>query len=400
MSDRALIGPRVFAHDRTYENGYVLVSDGRIGSVGSTDRSPDVGDGADEVVRLPSDWTLVPGRIDLHIHGADGADVMDATPGSLRTIATALPMEGTTSFLATTTTGSPEAIEAAVRNVGEFVATDQEPGRAEVLGIDLEGPFISVEKAGAQPTEHVTGPDSRLLDRWRSVSDDTISVVVLAPEVGGSAELIESLSRAGIVPSVGHSNATYDEVAEGIDRGLSHVTHLFNGMRGLHHREPGVVGAALGHDELTVELVVDGVHVHPEVVQIAYRLVGPKRLVLVTDSMRAKGRGPGTYDLGGRPVTVAGEEARLPDGTLTGSVLRMDDAISNLIEYTGCSMGEAITTTSVNPAKRIGAFDRKGSIEAGKDADIVLLDETHGVVATLCRGVVAYGSEALEAARE
>ena len=399
MSERALVGPRVFAHDRTYENGYVLVGDGRIGGVGSADGAPDVAGDADEVVRLPAEYAIVPGRVDLHVHGADGADAMDATPGALGTIAAALPREGTTAFLATTLTASAEAIEAAVRNAGEFVATDQEPGRAEVLGIDLEGPFVAAEKAGAQPTEHVTEPDLRRLDRWRSASDDTISVVVLAPELGGCEELTESLSRAGVVASVGHSAATYDEVVGGIDRGLSHVTHLFNGMRGLHHREPGVVGAALLREELTAELVVDGVHVRPEVVELAYQTIGSERLILVTDSIRAKGQRSGTYDLGGRTVTVVGGEARLPDGTLAGSVLRMDEAIDNLREYTDCSMREAISMTSVNPAKCIGAFERKGSIEVGKDADLVVLDANDDVVATLCRGVVAHGSKAFETAR-
>ena len=393
MSKRVLIGPQVFAHDRTYGSGYVAVSEGRIDDVGSADRSPDVE--GNDVVRLPPDYAVVPGRIDIHVHGADGADTMDATPDALRTIAAALPKEGTTSFLATTATRSTDAIEAALRNAGEFIANHQRPGFAEALGVDLEGPFVSAEKAGAQPTEHVIEPDSRLLERWRSISGDSISIVVLAPEIDWRVELVDSLRQAGVVASIGHSNATYDEAIESIDRGFSHVTHLFNGMSGFHHREPGIVGAALLRDEPTVELIADGVHVRPEAVRLAYRSIEADRLILITDSMRAKGFGPGTYDLDTGTVSVADGEVRLPDGTLAGSVLRMDRAIDNLVEYTGCSMREAIRMTSENPAKRIDVFDRKSSIRAGKDANLVVLDANRSVAATLCRGAVAYRSDTL-----
>ncbi len=340
-----------------------------------------------DVIRLPDGSQVFPGFIDLHIHGAAGADVMDAVPEALETIARALPAEGTTAFLATTMTGEPEAIERALENVARFVSA---PGSAECLGVHLEGPFIHPDRAGAQPKRHILPPDPSLARRWQDLAGGRIRLVTLAPERPGGLELISCFRDLDVIVSIGHSDATWEVCDRAIAAGASHVTHLFNGMRGLHHREAGVAGAALLREELTVELIADGVHVSPPMAGLAYRLASARRLVLVTDAMRAKCMGDGVFELGGQRVRVVGNEARLEDGTLAGSVLTMCDAVANMRAFTGCDAEEAAWMTSGNPARILGMEHRKGSIEDGKDADLTVLGPDGRVSVTVCRGVVSY----------
>ncbi|MHC8522921.1 N-acetylglucosamine-6-phosphate deacetylase [Rossellomorea sp. H39__3] len=218
----------------------------------------------------------------------------------------------------------------------------------------------------------------------------TIKLVTLAPELDGDHALISYLRSKGIVASAGHTSATYEQMENAIDAGLSHVTHLFNQMSGLHHREPGVVGAAFARPELMVELIADGVHVKPEVVNIAYRQVTDERFILITDSMRAKCLKNGQYDLGGQMVTVKDGVALLDPDTLAGSVLKMNHAFTNVQDFTGAGMENAIRMASENPARQLGVFDRKGSLKAGKDADIVIMDAAQKIMATYCNGTLAY----------
>ncbi|HET7577926.1 MAG TPA: N-acetylglucosamine-6-phosphate deacetylase [Bacillales bacterium] len=377
----------VYGEDQIYEHGYVQVRDGRVQAIGKEDGSL-VPEG--EELTSGSGFVCVPGLIDVHIHGAAGADVMDATPEALETIAGALPAEGTTSFLATTMTLGPDAIEKALVNAGEYGSKQKADGKAEMLGIHLEGPFISAEKAGAQPTKYIAEPDLGLFQKWQKGAGGRIRLVTLAPECEGGLELIRYFTENNIVASVGHSNAVYDEVVRAVEAGASHVTHLYNGMRGLHHREPGVAGAALLLDELMAEVIVDGHHSRPEMVNLAYRQKGKDGLVLITDAMRAKCLKNGTYDLGGQDVTVKDGEARLESGSLAGSVLEMKDAIRNIMAYTGCSLADVVQMGAVNPAKELNVYDRKGSLSPGKDADLVILDQDLDVVMTICRGKVAY----------
>lgn len=205
--------------------------------------------------------------------------------------------------------------------------------------------------------------------------------------------MIRYLKERGIIASIGHTDATFQEVDEAIRAGANHLTHLYNQMRGLHHREPGVVGAAFLRKELLAEMIVDGVHVRPEMVELAYKLKGNAGLILITDSMRAKCLKNGHYDLGGQDVTVRDGKAVLADGTLAGSILKLGQAIKNIVSYTGCSLEDAIEMAAVNPAKQLKIYDRKGSITEGKDADIVILDENMDVFMTFCRGRVAFKKE-------
>lgn len=384
-----ITGIRVYAEKGMINEGYVAIRNGKIHEVGQMADCTDT-DGYDRLFPFSNSYELLPGMIDLHIHGAGGADTMDATPEAIQTIAARLPQEGTTSFLATTMTQEIEHIERALVNVADYRKRVNGPGEAEVLGVHLEGPFLSPKRAGAQPVDKMLNPDIALFERWQRSAAGSIRLVTVAPELPGGMEFVAHLAQCGVVASVGHSDATYAEVTEGVRRGLKHVTHLFNGMRGLHHREPGVAGAALLHPELLTELIADGIHVHPEMIKLVYQQKGRNRLTLITDAMRAKCLGEGTYELGGQEVTVQDGRALLSDGTLAGSIVKMKDAAANAMRFTGCTLEDIVYMTAVNPAKQLGLFASKGSIARGKDADLVVLDKNHEVVLTLCRGEIAF----------
>lgn len=373
--------------------GFIELVDGKIKNFGPMDQMPDPR--GVKVIELSEGYHIIPGMIDVHIHGAGGSDAMDATAEALDTIASHLPPEGTTAFLATTITQAPENIEAALENAAHYIEQHQAPGKAECVGIHLEGPFINKKRAGAQPLEYIINPDREQFAKWQELANGQIRLVTLAPEEPGGLELTRYLKETGVIASVGHSDADFHQIDAAIDAGLSHVTHLFNGMKGFHHREPGVAGAALLRDELMVEMIMDGIHIQRDSVKVAYKLIAPERIVLITDAMRAKCLKSGTYDLGGQEVTVNGIDARLADGTLAGSILKMKDAFKNMHEFVGCSIEQLIQMTSTNAAKELKIDDRKGSIAVGKDADIVVLDEKLDVMMTICRGAIAYQAKEL-----
>ncbi|MBT2647664.1 N-acetylglucosamine-6-phosphate deacetylase [Bacillus sp. ISL-34] len=380
----------VHSEKETYKNGYIKVVDGKIAEVGPASHYKQDDDA--KIITLSPDYQVIPGAIDIHIHGASNSDAMDATHEALSTMAETLPKEGTTSFLATTMTQSTEAIESALLNAGKYI-DNQTQEYAEIVGIHLEGPFISPIRKGAQPEEHIVDPDVTLFKRWQEKAQNQIKLVTLAPEQPNGLDLAAHLKATGVVASIGHSDATYDQIDEAIQAGTTHVTHLYNGMRGLHHREPGVLGAAYLRDELYVELIADGIHCRPEMVKLAYNQITSERMILITDSLRAKWLEKGTYDLGGQPVYVNETKATLSNGTLAGSILKMNDAIKNTMEYTDCSMTDIIKMTAENPAKQLRIFDRKGSIRVGKDADLVILNDRLDVEMTFCRGNLAFKKE-------
>jgi N-acetylglucosamine-6-phosphate deacetylase len=386
-----LKGIQIYSEELKLENGYIKVIDQKIIEFGPVEELKQ--EDQFKIIEIPSCYKAVPGFIDVHIHGVNGADVMDATQEALDIMAETLPGEGTTSFLATTMTQGSAEIEKALDNVGNYMDRQQEPGKAEILGIHLEGPFVNAKRAGAQPLEYIVDPNLDVFKKWQTLSKETIKLVTMAPEQPGGLEMVRYLKENGVIASIGHSNATYDEVNEAIEAGVNHVTHLFNQMRGLHHREPGVVGAAFLRDELKAEIITDGIHVRPEMVKLTYNQKGSKGIILITDSMRAKCLKNGHYDLGGQDVTVQGEKACLSDGTLAGSILKLGNAVKNMLAYTGCSLEDVIEMASVNPAKQLNIFDQKGSIAKGKDADIVILDENLDVFMTFCRGTLAYKKE-------
>jgi N-acetylglucosamine-6-phosphate deacetylase len=383
-----LTNGEILTGESRIENGTVGVKNGEIieVSAGLLEQK----DESYEVIQLDKGDRIIPGMIDVHIHGAAGADVMDASFEALQAMANVLPKEGTTSFLATTMTERIDRIDAALENAGHYMNDENKAGKAEILGVHLEGPFLSTKRAGAQPVEHIIERDLDLFKKWNQLANHAIRLVTYAPEEDENLEFTHYLRQAGIIASIGHSDALYDGMMSAIQAGASHVTHLYNGMRGLHHREPGVLGTALIQDELTVEIIADGVHIRPEMIRLAYQQKGKDKIILITDSMEAKWLGSGTYDLGSQEVTVADGKATLPDGTLAGSILKMNKAAQNMIEFTGCFLEDVVQMASVNPARQIGVFDRKGSISAGKDADLVVLDHAGEVKMTFCRGKLAY----------
>ena len=370
-------------------NQYVYMESGKIVAAGHLSELPSKYEDA-EVIEIPESHTVVPGFVDLHIHGAAGADTMDATPDALRTMAEALPAEGTTAFLATTITQEHGNIERALENAASYCESENGPGKAEIVGVHLEGPFINAKRKGAQPEEYILNPDIELFSKWQESAKGLIKLVTMAPELENGLEFVEYLDKNGVIASIGHTDAVYEEVEKAVKAGAKHVTHLYNGMRGMHHREPGTAGAALLFKELMVEMIVDGIHIAPEMVKLSVAAKGTDRLLLVTDSMRAKCLNAGIYDLGGQDVTVGNGKAVLADGTLAGSILKMNEAVRNVATFSNLSLLDAVKMASINPAKQIGIFDRKGSIAAGKDADLVILDEAMNVEKTYCRGELAF----------
>lgn len=360
------------------ERADVLVADGRIQQV-----SDSISSGARKIDGRGK--ILMPGFIDIHVHGANGFDAMDADDLALSGMAQALPEEGVTAFVATTMTQTADQIARAVETAGNYVGVS---GEAELLGIHLEGPFLSREQAGAQNPEHFRKPDLALFKHWQALSGGNIRIVTVAPELDGAEEFIQALIESDVIASIGHSAATYEQT---IASKAQHMTHLFNQMSAFHHREPGVVGAAMLDARFRVELIADLIHSHPAAVELAYQQIGAGRLILITDAMRAKGLGYGKYDLGGQAVVVDETGARIQNGRLAGSVLTMDRAIRNVQELCKCSLPELVQMSSANAATALG-LSKKDKIAAGMDADLVLLTEALEVELTVCRGEIAFSA--------
>jgi len=338
-------------------------------------------------IELSAQDMLVPGFIDLHIHGARGSDVMDATAESFKTISNALAEEGVTGYLATTMTASQQAIEAVLAAIPTAM---QEQHGAAILGVHLEGPFIAADKRGAQRDDAIIAPDSNLLNAWQTLAQGAIKMVTMAPELPGALTFIETLRAANIIAAIGHTNATYDQTMQAIQAGCHHATHLFNAMRGIHQRDAGATGAILLSDGVSADVIVDGIHLQPAIVDLIYRLKGHERLMLISDAMRAKCLCDGKYDLGGQEVLVIKSKAVLRDGTLAGSVLKLPDAIKNIVQYTGCTLEQALRMASYNPARKLNIESHKGSIEVGKDADLVVLSSELDVKMTMREGLIVF----------
>lgn len=332
------------------------------------------------------EWIVFPGYIDMHIHGSAGFDVMDANKKSIRGMARSLVKEGTTSFLATTMTQTVEAIENALGNISNFETSADE---AEVLGIHLEGPYLSTRQAGAQPIEHIIEPSIEQFNHWQSISGNRIKQITIAPEVRNGFDLVKSLGEQGVIVSIGHSDATAVELERAVKLGAKQATHLYNQMRQFHHREPGVVGSILVDERIKAEIIVDLIHSHPHAVKIAYLIKKASGVILITDAMRAKGLPYGDYDLGGQIVHVTNEGAHLSTGALAGSILTMDQAVRNVQKCTGCSLQELVAMSSTNAAKQL-SLSTKGYIAEGLDADLVILDKDLHIKKTICRGNIVF----------
>ncbi len=373
----ALHPQRIFTPTGIAYNQYVIVNDGKIEAI--TETKP-----LDCDVTELEGQTLVPGFIDIHIHGRAGADVMDATPQALQTIADALPKTGVVAWVGTTVTAPWQDIINALQQVREFCQQSKQVG-AKLLGSFLEGPYFTEAYRGSHPTQYLQAPSIAALAELKEVAGDSLIRVALAPEYQGSDEAIQWLTAEGIKTSIAHTSANFEQVTTAHQHGVDCGVHLFNGMSGLHHREPGCAGAVLFHDMLA-ELIADGIHVHPVMMQLAYRMKGYQQLALITDCMRAGGLSDGKYQLGAQMITVTNGEARTDDGSLAGSTCSLDQALRNMIMLAGVPEWEAVQMATSVPAKYVGIDDKLGFIKPGYNASFALLDPQFQIQATLIDG--------------
>jgi N-acetylglucosamine-6-phosphate deacetylase len=324
-----------------------------------------------------------PGFIDVHIHGAGGKDTMDSELSGLRTISEVLAKNGVTAFLPTTMTMGKEKIYKALDTVR--LATSENFRGAKILGAHLEGPFISRKCKGAHDENHIIKPDFQFIKNYI----DIIKIITIAPEEDPGFEFIKEAASRGIVLSMGHTNSDYEIAMEAVGNGISSATHMFNAMPAFHHRAPGAAGAVLCSD-VSFELIADTLHIHPALFKILLKAKGRDKMILITDAMRACGMKSGCWDLGGQEVTVDNNSARLVDGTLAGSILTLNRAVFNIFKHTDLEIHEAVALASLNPARLINMDGTKGSIEKGKDADLIIFDESLEVDLSISEGRIIY----------
>ena len=366
---------------RTLENGGILIDAGKIVYCG-----PASGAQVPAGARIlnADGMTAVPGYIDWQLNGGFGHDFTD-DPGSLWEVGARLPAHGVTAFLPTIITAPREKYAAAQ----QVLKAGPPPGYggAAIPGLHFEGPFLNPGKKGAHNPAWLCLSDADYIKSWSR--HEGIRMVTLAPELPGALETIQTLRERGVVVSAGHSLADYDQAVQAFEAGVTAGTHLFNAMPALDHRSPGLAAAILNSNRVTTGLIPDGIHVHPGMVALAWKEKGPHRMAIVTDAMGALGMPPGVYSLGGFKVFVDETSARLQNGTLAGSILRMDQAVRNLVKFTGCSLREAVSAATLNPARLLKSH-RKGRLVRGADADLVLLDDATCVALTIIAGKIAY----------
>lgn len=376
---------RAFTPTTEIADSGMLIRDGVIEAIGPRSGMT-LPAGAQEV--RATDDTAVPGFIDVHIHGAGGHDVMEGTGEALGTVARTLARHGTTSFLATTVTASPEDICRSVAGIAKYISqqlkTDQK--RAEVLGVHYEGPFLNKVRRGVHPPEWIQLPSAELLDSFLRAAAGNARLLTIAPEVLGAAPCIDAARTAGVIVSMGHTDATYEQARAAIARGVHHATHVYNAMRPFSHRDSGVIGAVLTSPEVTAELIADGVHVEEAAMKVLLQAKGPACTILISDGLSATGMPDGKYILGGFEVSVTGGVCRNAQGVLAGSTLTLDRALRNVVAL-GIPLQDTLRMLTSNPAKLLGIEFKKGALRTGADADIVLLDENLQVRNVYVRGV-------------
>lgn len=355
---------RVVTDYEVWDDAAILIEDGNIREV-----SPDYAllDAADEVHDY-RDHFLLPGFIDLQVNGGFGVDLA-TEPLRAPELSKKLLATGATGYLPTLISSPESLYEDALAGLNQ--AMNDLGSGAEILGVHLEGPFISLDKCGAHAASYVRQPDPILLERL--LERGVVRMMTLAPELEGADEISELAVSRGVVVSAGHSNATFQEAYEAFDRRIAGVTHLFNAMSPLHHRHPGLVGAAFAHPRVVCGVIADGLHVHPEMIGLAFRMLGPDRIYLTTDSTAATGMDAGEYALATRTVYQDANMARLGSGAIAGSLLTMVEAFQNILAFTGCTIAEASRMVSTTPARLIGEGKRKGRLVTGYDADVTVL---------------------------
>ncbi len=371
---RAIQGAKIVLEDMILE-GYTLIYDQKIIDVVKDE------DFKGDVELEKFDGYIMPGFIDIHIHGAGGCDAMDASEEALRTIQKSVVKGGTTSFLATTMTMSTESIVNALQAIEGRLSTQERGDGAEILGCHLEGPFICHEYKGAQNPEYIQKPN----EEWLKPFYPMVKLITMAPEQDENMKHVKKWSEMGIVVSCGHTSATFEQLKEAYRAGARHITHCFNGMRGLHHREPGVVGGALLLP-FTAEMITDGIHFRPELMEMVYKMKGREKVVLITDAIRAAFLNETESELGGQKVFIKDGACRLESGSLAGSIHQMRYALTNMLKYTTAHLTDIVKMLTVNPARLIGVDDRKARLQRGYDADFVLFNNDFELQATYVYG--------------
>ncbi len=401
---RLLTGGRVVTPEGVLSPGWIRVAGNLIDAVGPGEATPPLPPGL-PVTDLHGHWVL-PGFVDMHVHGGGGASFTAGPADDARRAAEFHRGHGSTTIVASLVTAPLVDLEARAAMLAGLVGQDV------IAGIHLEGPFISTARCGAQDPRHMLAPDVAAFERLHTAAAGQLRVITIAPELPGAAGLIKAAVRAGVTAAVGHTDATADITSAAVDTGVTHATHLFNGMRPLHHREPGPAGALLDRDEVTCEVIADGVHLHDTVIRLAARAAGPGRLVLITDAMAAAGMPDGSYRLGSMRVDVAGGMARLagasepgaagasagaagasarPAGAIAGSTATMADVVRHAVAA-GLPVTTVAAAASTTPARVLGLGDRTGALRAGLDADLVVCDEEFRLRAVMRQGEWLFGN--------
>ena len=373
---------RIFTEDGSFMQGDVVVKDGRFDSVLERTADTDAAnDSTQQEIIDASGLIMIPGLVDIHFHGCRGADMCDGTVEALDVITSYEASVGVTSVCPATMTIPRDELLCVMKNAGDYTYH----GGAHLVGINMEGPFISPSKKGAQAAENIMHCDYEYFRQLQDAANGLIKLVDIAPEEPGAFEFIDKAKDETVI-SIAHTAADYDTAKEAIEHGASHATHLYNAMPSLHHRNPGVIGAVRDSQKCHVELICDGVHIHPSVIRATFAMFGAERMILISDSMRSTGLEDGEYTLGGQPVTVRGNLATLHDGTIAGSATNLMDCMRFAINEAGISLEEAIMCATANPAKEINIFDEAGSISVGKKADFVLLNNALDIVSVYIDG--------------
>ncbi len=386
MSIRLFTNAKMITPTGVQSPGWLRVEGSRIESLGPG-QPPMVEPGSAVQIIDCQGRFLMPGFIDLHVHGALGHEVMDASPDGLRTMARFYAAHGVTGFLATTWTASRAAIRRVLDILGPLAGPI--PGGASLLGIHLEGPYLNPLRCGAQDKVLIRRADPT--EAVEFLETGLVRLVALAPEFPENLWLVDECLRRGVTASAGHTDATYEQMAVAVQHGVRQVTHCYNAMSPFNHRAPGVVGAALSFPEIRCELIADNIHVHPAAMQLALKAKGPQGIILITDAIRGTGLPEGEYPIDDhRRMIIKDHAARLPDGTLAGSVLTLERGLVNLAAAANRPLAELWAASSHNAAQAIGLDQRKGSLQSGFDADLVLLDAEGNVKMTIVAGELVY----------
>jgi len=381
---------RILTPDEEIADGVIVVEQSQITAIGHRDEMRLPPGAADYVA---TGMTVVPGFIDLHIHGAGGHDVMEGTVRALDRITSTVARHGTTSILATTVTAPVEETCHSLEGIARYVRDHEDSAgiiennrlAAEILGVHLEGPFISRNRRGVHPPDSIAAPSTEIFARFVEASDSLVKIVTIAPELPGAMDLIAAALDAKVVVGIGHTDATYDQARAAIQAGARHAVHMFNAMRPFSHRDPGVVGAVLTDPEITAEVIADLVHVAGPAIQVLIGTKGFDTVLLVSDGISATGMADGNYRLGNFEVNVKDGVARNPEGKLAGSTLTLDRALRNVVAI-GVPLREALRMATVLPARRLGIAGKKGIIAVGADADLVVLTPDLRVAGVMTRG--------------